>query len=108
MTAQMMRKYGSPTFRGALPPGLGAALAIGRRRSGMSYRVAGARLGIAYGYLCELEHGRRRPSRVVAELLIQGYQLDAATSAWLLSEASSTTGRCSPYREQNRTRFSTE
>jgi transcriptional regulator with XRE-family HTH domain len=42
----------------------------------MSYRQAAKRIGISHGYLCELEHGRRSPSVIVANAIMDVYRID--------------------------------
>jgi transcriptional regulator with XRE-family HTH domain len=61
-----------------LDPAVAALLHRARRARGWSYRLAGKRTGVAFGYLAMLEAGRRVPSVVVAEALIDSYKLTGA------------------------------
>lgn len=67
-------------------------LATARRRRGWSLRQAAARVGVAFGYVAMLEAGKRAPSRVVADHLVDAYQLDEADAALLRREAVSGVG----------------
>ncbi len=58
-----------------LDPEVAAMLAAARRQLGWSYRQAGRKSGVAYGYLCLLEQGKRAPSVVVARILAAAYRL---------------------------------
>jgi len=68
-----------------LPPELAAMLAARRRELGWSYREAGRRTGVAFGYIHDLEHRRRGPSVVVARELAIGYGLSVREADWLES-----------------------
>jgi hypothetical protein len=50
-------------------------------------------MGVAFGYLAMLEQGRRVPSTVVAEVLIEGYDLSDAEACLVRSVALPRVGR---------------
>ena len=75
---------------------LAAMLAAARRR-GWSLREAARNVGVAYGTIAHLEHGRRAPSAVVARNLIHAYELTEADAAMLTAEAVEGAGKDSPY-----------
>lgn len=58
-----------------LPAEIATIFRHARRRRGWSYRAAAKELGIALGYVAMLDKGQRVPSTVVAEVLIEGYDL---------------------------------
>jgi ribosome-binding protein aMBF1 (putative translation factor) len=76
-----------------LDPEVAAVLHRARRARGWSYRVAGRRMGVSYGYLAELEAGHRVPSTVVAEVLVDGYGLTDRSAALVRSVAIAGVGR---------------
>jgi transcriptional regulator with XRE-family HTH domain len=70
--------------------------------------VAGNRTGVSFGYLCLLEHGKRVPSVVVAEALVETYGLTASEAALLRSVALEGVGRSfDPSRYESGTWFGT-
>src|SRR5436190_10322359 len=77
---------------------LAGAIDAGCRDAG-GYRPAARRIGITPGYLWLLAHGQRRPSTVVAELLIGGLGLDSAAARGLRAVAAADAGRASPHRK---------
>jgi ribosome-binding protein aMBF1 (putative translation factor) len=76
-----------------LDPEVAAILHQARRARGWSYRVAGKRTGLAFGYLAELEAGRRVPSIAAARVLIDAYELTGASAEAVLSVALVGVGR---------------
>ena len=58
-----------------LAPAIAESLTRARQRRGWSYREAARVTGVDGGYLCHLEHGRRVPSVLVVEALVEGYGL---------------------------------
>lgn len=76
-----------------LPPEVAGVLRRGRRARGWSFRMAGKRTGVAFGYLHMLEAGTRVPSVVVAEALVEGYGLSGADAEALRSVALVGVGR---------------
>jgi hypothetical protein len=76
-----------------LAPEVAESLRRARRRRGWSFRRAGRAIGVNPGYLCYLEQGRRVPSVVVAEALIDGLKLDRDEAADLRAVALYGVGR---------------
>jgi transcriptional regulator with XRE-family HTH domain len=76
-----------------LRPEVAAILRRGRRARGWSFRVAGQRTGVAYGYLAMLEGGHRVPSVVVADALVESYGLTGADAEAVRSVALPGVGR---------------
>lgn len=76
-----------------LDPAVAQVLRSGRLRRGWSFRTAGRETGVAFGYLCLLEHGKRVPSVAVAEALVKTYGLTASEAALLRSVALEGVGR---------------
>jgi transcriptional regulator with XRE-family HTH domain len=88
--------------RRTITPDLAAMLADARRRRGWSLREAGRNVGVAYGTIAHLEHGRRAPSTVVAGRIIGAYRLSPTEAAMLLAEAVEGAGWDSPFKEKGR------
>ena len=83
---------------------LAAMLAAARRRRGWSLREAARNVGVAYGTIAHLEHGRRAPSAVVARNLITAYGLTEAEANMLSTEAVEGAGKDSPFADAKRSR----
>jgi transcriptional regulator with XRE-family HTH domain len=64
-----------------------------RARKGRSFRQAARDTGVDAGYICTLEHGRRAPSIVVAEALIEGYRMSPPDAERLRSASLHGVGR---------------
>ncbi len=60
-----------------LDPEVAESLRKARLRCGWSFRKAAQVTGVDAGYMCHMEHGRRVPSIVTAQVLISGLKLDA-------------------------------
>lgn len=86
------------SYRHTPTPGFGPVLRRARKARGWTYRAAAKHIGIATGYLCELEHGRRCPSETVAGLLVSVLGLGGADAALVWSEAVPDVGRDFPGR----------
>jgi transcriptional regulator with XRE-family HTH domain len=78
-------------------PDVAVLLAAARRRRGLTIARAAALAGISAGMVSMLEHGRRRPSVVVAEVLADVYGLGDGDRGLLMAEALEGVGRDSPY-----------
>lgn len=95
------------TIRGSgwrtLDRDVAALLRHARRARGWTIRGAGRRLGVAASMICHLEHGERRPSTVLAEILIDGYKMAPADARRLRAVALRGVGRDSPYKARSRT-----
>lgn len=79
--------------RGTLPEWLAARLGEARTRLGLSYRQVGAAVDVPHGHVWLIEHGRRRPSTVVARRLAEVLELDDATAAVLVEASADDAGR---------------
>jgi transcriptional regulator with XRE-family HTH domain len=90
------------TTRHTVTPELAAMLLAARRRRGWSQREAARNVEVACGTIGHLEHGRRAPSTVVAENLIEAYQLDPGEAAMLRAEAVEDAGRSYPFKRGGR------
>lgn len=78
-------------------PDVAVLLSAARRRRGLTIERAAALARISTGMVSMLEHGRRRPSVVVAEVLADVYRLGDRDAALLMAEALEGVGRDSPY-----------
>ena len=74
---------------------IAAAIDKACRRLG-GYRPAARKVDISPGYLHMLAHAKRRPSIVVAEILIERLGLDDHTARWLRELAVRDAGRATP------------
>ncbi len=81
-----------------LDPEVAEMLAQSRRDRGWSQVTAAANLRISRRMIGMLEAGQRVPSVSLAEVLIDGYHLDAGDADLLRSVALPGVGRDSPYR----------
>lgn len=80
--------------RGApLPDWLTDRLARARTSLGLSYRQVGTAAGVPHGHVWLIEHGRRRPSTVVARRLADVLELDDATTAVLVEASADDAGQ---------------
>lgn len=89
-----MNSYPAP--HRILDPDVAALLRQHRQARGWSYRLAQKRTGISYGYLANLEAGRRVPSVVVAETLISAYRIQGPDAAAVRAVALEGVGRAAP------------
>lgn len=69
--------------RGRLDQRTAQKLRAAREAAGLSLRQAARRTGISYGFLCQLEHGVRRPRAVTAEALIRAVPMEPGLVAEL-------------------------
>lgn len=83
---------------------LAAMLTAARHRRGWSLREAARNVGVAYGTIAHLEHGRRAPSTVVARNLIAAYELTEDEADMLRAEAVDGAGKDSPFAHAKRSR----
>lgn len=80
------------------PERLGPTLRSARERAGLGVREAARRAGLSSGYLANLEHGDRSPSRSVAERLIVALALDGEEQAVVRGGAVGDAGEDHPWR----------
>jgi transcriptional regulator with XRE-family HTH domain len=78
---------------GTLPRELAEALRAARIGRGWSLRQAAGQLGTTAPMVCRMEHGDRRPSVVLAAVLIAEYRLTPDVAARLLAAAAPHSGR---------------
>lgn len=76
-----------------LPADLAAARRQARTSRSWSLRVAAQQTGASESALWHLERGDRLPSTAMAELLVDGYRLDEATTGRLRTVAQPGVGR---------------
>jgi hypothetical protein len=76
-----------------LSPEIAAIFRQARLARRWSYRWAFKETGVPFGYLCMLEGGKRVPSIVVAEVLIEGYGLTYVEADLVRSAALHDVGR---------------
>jgi transcriptional regulator with XRE-family HTH domain len=79
-------------------------LADARRGRGWSLREAGRRAGVTPGTIVHLEKARRAPSILVAEDIIDAYELPNDCAEMLRSAAVTDAGRSYPGRSSKRAR----
>lgn len=79
--------------RRTLPADVAELLRWHRQARGWSLRRAGQETGISYTHIASMESGVRAPSTVVAELLVQAYEMRPADAELLLSAAVPGVGR---------------
>lgn len=91
---ERVNAHGEQTTRRQLAPSLAACLRAGRHRQRLTIRQAAKAVGIAAGYLSNLERGLRCPSRSVAQDLARVLLPDRPEEARaLLSAARPYSGR---------------
>lgn len=73
--------------RAMLNPNVAVFLARVRQLHGLTIEQAAGLAGISTGMLSMLEHGKRRPSVVVAERLIAAYKIPDSACGLLMGEA---------------------
>jgi transcriptional regulator with XRE-family HTH domain len=84
--------------RRAITPALAAMLTGARRARGLSLRQAARRAGCSAGTIAHLEKGRRAPSVITAQGIIDAYQLGPREAEWLMAEAVDDAGKSSPWK----------
>lgn len=95
----------SRTAHRNLDPAVAAMLAQARTDRGWNKMRAAARTGVSRRMIGMLEAGQRVPSVVLAETLIDGYELSYTEATLLRSVALRYVSRDSPYRTQGVTSF---
>jgi len=88
----------SRTAHRSLPADIASMLTTHRQALGWTQTQAAQVTGISNTAISRLEHAQRRPSRALAEALIEGYHLHGADAARLRAVALDYVGRSSPYR----------
>ena len=86
----------------SLDPAVAEMLREARVGRGWSQVQAGRELGVARRMIGMLEAGQRVPSTVMADVLIDGYDLDGPEAELLRSAALHNVGRDSPCRDVDR------
>jgi transcriptional regulator with XRE-family HTH domain len=90
-------KY-APAHRSMANPNVAVFLLRVRKMHGLSQARAAKLAGISVGMLSMLEHGKRRPSIVVAEQLAEAYRIPLDARSMLMAEALPGVGKDSPYK----------
>jgi DNA-binding XRE family transcriptional regulator len=85
--------------RRELPADVAGMVATARRRRGWGVREAARRIGVSPGTIVHLEKGRRAPSVIVAENIIDAYRLPDESAEMLLAVAVTDAGRSSPFKD---------
>jgi transcriptional regulator with XRE-family HTH domain len=78
-------------------PDVAALLARARTAAGLSQVQAACLAGISTGTVSMLEHGKRRPSTVVAGRLADVYRMPDVARELLMDEALPNVGKASPW-----------
>ena len=81
-----------------LDPAIAASLRTARQASWLTLRQLANRTGLSPGYLCQLENGRRVPSTVVVDRLIEALSPGPAEAALWRRAALPGVGKDSPFR----------
>ncbi|MCX5170567.1 helix-turn-helix domain-containing protein [Streptomyces antibioticus] len=81
------------------PPEFGPMLRAARERAGLGVRETARQAGLSAGYLTNLEHGSRSPSRSTAQRLADTLGMDEDERARVLAVAVSDAGRDHPWRQ---------
>jgi len=96
----------APAHRSMANPNVAVFLLRVRQLHHLTQKQAARRAGISVGMLSMLEHGKRRPSVVVAERLIDVYKIPADAAGMVWDEALAGVGKDSPYKRAKQLRRS--
>lgn len=87
--------------RSMVNPDVGVFLAKVRALHGLTIEQAARLAGISTGMVSMLEHGKRRPSIVVAERLADAYKIPEDCRAGLMAEALPGVGKDGPFKRRS-------